>query len=334
MKKKQESMIGKVGGQALIEGVMMRGVTNGAMAVRLPTGEIDVEEWTLNKPKMWNKIPIIRGIVSFITSLLEGYRCLSKSAEKAGLEEGDEEPSKFEAFLERKLGDNLMKVVIVIGVVLGMILAVGLFLFLPSLIVKSLDSLLPLGGFKALIEGIIKIVLFVSYLAVVSQMKDIKRVFEYHGAEHKTIFCFEAGEELTVENVKKQSRFHPRCGTSFLIIILILSILVFSVVTWDSLLIRNALKIVLLPLILGVAYELIKFSGRHDNWFTRAVSYPGIKLQLLTTKEPDASQIEVAIAALKPCVVELKEEEKDEMRKLQAKRKSPIPATNEHGHVN
>ena len=164
--------------------------------------------------------------------------------------------------------------------------------------------LVPLGVFKALIEGLIKIGLFILYLALVSKNGDIKRVFEYHGAEHKTIFCFEAGLPLTVENVRKQSRFHPRCGTSFILIVLLISVLVFSLpfIPWDNILLRTGLKILLLPLIMGIAYEFIRLAGRHDNWFTRAVSFPGLKLQNLTTREPDDKQIEVAIAAVEPCV--------------------------------
>ncbi len=294
----------QVGGQALIEGVMMRGVSNAAMAVRTPNGEIDVEEWTLKKPGIASKIPLVRGIVNFIASLSMGYKCLSKSAEKAGLDDVEEDykPSKFEAFIEKKFGDKLMNAVVITGVVLGILGAVALFMVLPSLAVKGIDMLIPLGGFKALVEGIIKIAIFVIYLAFVSKMKEIRRVFEYHGAEHKTIFCYESGEELTVENVRKQSRFHPRCGTSFLIIILILSILIFSVVTWESILVRTLLKLALLPVVLGIAYELIKLAGRYDNVITRVISFPGIKLQHLTTREPDNSQIEVAIAAVKPCI--------------------------------
>lgn len=294
-----------VGGQALIEGVMMRGVEKAAMAVRVPNGTIDVEEWALKKPSVVSKIPIVRGIVNFVSSLAMGYSCLSKSAEKAGLEEEtNENPSKFEKFLEDKLGDKLMGIVVVLGVFLGVIGAVVLFMLLPSFIVKGIDYFIPIGGFKALAEGVIKIIVFVCYLALVAKMKDIRRVFEYHGAEHKTIFCYEAGLPLSVENVKKQSRFHPRCGTSFLIIILILSILIFSlpIVPWDNLLLRTGIKLLLLPVVLGIAYEFIKLAGKYNNWLTRTVSWPGIKVQNLTTKEPDDSQIEVAIAAVLPCL--------------------------------
>jgi uncharacterized protein YqhQ len=306
MKDKENRIKSKVGGQALIEGVMMRGPEVAAMAVRTPSGEIDVEQWTLKKPSIWSKIPIIRGVVNFISSLTLGYQCLSKSAEKAGLEDSNEEQSKFDAWLERVLGDKLMNVVVVLGVVLGVLFSIVLFMMLPSLAVKGINLLVPLGGWGTLVEGIIKIAIFVAYLALVAQMKDIKRVFEYHGAEHKSIFCLEAGEALTVENVRKQSRFHPRCGTSFLIIILIISIVIFSLpfVPWNNILLRTLVKLVLLPLIIGIGYEFIKIAGKYDNWFTKIISFPGIKLQHLTTKEPDDSQIEVAIAALKPCIPE------------------------------
>ena len=193
-----------------------------------------------------------------------------------------------------------MKVMAGIGMVLGVGLAILLFMYLPALFVQGLSALFPLSNIlRSLIEGIIKIIIFVGYLALVSQMKDIRRTFEYHGAEHKSIFCYEHGDELTVENVRRYQRFHPRCGTSFMIIVLILSILIFSVVTWDNLVIRILLKLALLPIVVGISYELIKFAGRHDNLVTRIISAPGMALQHLTTREPDDSQLEVAIAALK-----------------------------------
>lgn len=300
----------KIGGQALIEGVMMRGTGKVAMAVRIPDGSVDVEEWELKNASVISKIPFVRGIVNLVDSMLTGYKCLSKSAEKSGTEDFEGEPSRFEKWLEDKLGDKLMNVVTIIGSILGVLLAMVLFMYLPTLLVKLLDSVFPLYGFRSLIEGLIKIVLFVAYLAIVSRLKMIQRVFEYHGAEHKTIFCYEHGLPLTVENIKKQSRFHPRCGTSFLLIVLILGILIFSVVSWDNALIRTALKIVLLPVVVGIAYELIKIAGRYDNWFTRFISFPGLKLQGLTTREPDESQIEVAIAAMQPVIPQSKEDDK------------------------
>lgn len=299
-----EKMRGKVGGQALIEGVMMRGVDKAAMAVRLPDGKIDVEEWPLKAKSIWQKIPFVRGIINFVITLYDGYTCLGKSAEKSTAEEDAEPETKFEKWLSDKLGDKLMGMVMAVGVVLALALSVVLFIFLPSLAVKGLDMLIPLGGFKAVLEGLIKICIFIGYLGLVSLNKDIHRVFQYHGAEHKSIFCFEHGMELTVENVRKEKRFHPRCGTSFILIVLIISILVFSlpIITWDNILLRTVVKLLLLPIILGIAYELIKLAGRFDNPFTRAISAPGMLLQRLTTKEPDDSQIEVAIASLLPCI--------------------------------
>lgn len=296
-----------IGGQALLEGVMMRGPEKEAMAVRLPDGTIDLEVWDLPKAKWYKKVPFVRGPVNFIGSMLDGYKCLTKSADKAmqGIEE--EEPSKFEKWLTEKLGDKLMTIVMVIASVLGVALALGLFMFLPSLITKGIGLLLPLGDFaKTCIEGLIKISVFIAYIALTSLMKDIKRTYEYHGAEHKTIACYEAGDELTVENVKKHLRFHPRCGTSFIFIVLFISIIVFSVfrVPWDVLWLRVLIKVAVLPVIVAIAYEIIKLAGRHDNIITRIVSAPGLWIQRLTTREPDDGQIECAIAAFKPCVPE------------------------------
>lgn len=295
---------GNVGGQALIEGVMMKSKTISAMAVRMVDGTIDLEKWDNPADSVWRKIPIIRGIINFVITLVEGYKCLGKSAEKSGLDDTAEPEGKFEMWLDKHFGDKLTGVVVGVGVVLALVMSVCLFMLLPAYVAKGLSLIVPLGDFKALVEGLLKIGIFIGYLALVSKNGDIKRVFEYHGAEHKTIFCYEAGEDLTVENVRSKSRFHPRCGTSFMLIILILSILVFSlpIVPWDNMLIRTAIKLALMPVILGIAYEFIKLAGRHNNWFTRAISYPGLKLQHLTTREPDDSQIEVAIAALEPCI--------------------------------
>lgn len=303
----------KIGGQALIEGVMMRGLDKSAIAVRKPDGEIDlsVEPIKIGKGmKIINKIPIVRGVFNFVQSLTLGYGSLGKSAEIAGLEEEEEEPSKFEKWLEKTFGDNLMKVIVGIGMVLGVAAAVLLFFFVPSLIVKGIDMLLPLGGFKSVIEGIIKMAIFIGYLAAVVRMKEIRRVFEYHGAEHKTIFCYENGLPLTVENVRKQSRFHPRCGTSFMILMLIISIIVSSVITWDNLWIRVLIKVLSLPLIMGFGYELIKLAGRYDNIITRIISWPGVMLQHLTTFEPADDQIEVAIASMEAVIPENREEDR------------------------
>ncbi len=298
----QKNFRTSIGGQALIEGVMMRGPALSAMAVRLPDGEIDVETWETASGKKWyKKAPFIRGVFNMVDSLLFGYKCLMRSATKSGLEE--EEPSKFEQWLAARLGKNLSTVVSVFALVMGVGLAILLFTALPAFLISLLGKLIeitPMG--KSLLEGLTKIGIFVAYLALVSKMPDIRRVFEYHGAEHKTIACYEAGEELTVENVRAKLRFHPRCGTSFLLIVLVISILVFSVVSWESVLLRVVLKIALLPVVVGISYEIIKYAGRHDNALTRAISAPGLWLQRLTTNEPDDSQIEVAIASMMPVI--------------------------------
>ncbi len=299
----KEKFKSKIGGQALIEGVMMMGTDTAAMACRLPSGEIDVETWPVRNGKKapwYRKTPLIRGSINFVTSLISGYKCLIKSAEKQGDFE-DEEMTKFEKKLVKIFGDKLMPILSGISIFLGVVLAIGLFMFLPMLVTKLIGSVLP-PFTKTLIEGLIKMALFIGYLALTSKMKDIQRTYEYHGAEHKTIACYEAREELTVENVKKYSRFHPRCSTSFLIIVLVVSILVFSLVTWNHLAIRILLKLALLPVVCGISYEILMIAGRHDNAVTRIVSAPGLAVQRLTTREPDAGQIECAIAAFKPCI--------------------------------
>ena len=284
-----------IGGQALIEGIMMKGPFKTAMACRLPNGTIDVEEWETKRQKI--KIPIVRGVVNFVFMLTEGYKCLMKSADKQGLEE--EEPSKLEEFITKRLGDKAGKTFQMIAMFLGLILALLLFTMLPSFVAGLFKPVIHSAILLTLFEGAIKIGILVAYLWIVSKMDDINRTFQYHGAEHKTIFCYEHGNELTPENVKKELRFHPRCGTSFLLIVLLLSILINSFITWESLGVRIALKLLLLPLIVGIGYELIKIAGKYDNVFTRIMSAPGLWLQRLTTKEPSLSQIEVAILAFK-----------------------------------
>lgn len=305
----------KIGGQALIEGVMMRGVDTSAMAVRLPDGTIDVETWAANNGKKapwFKKVPFIRGIFNFVSSMTEGYKCLSKSIDKA-FPDDDQPETKFEKWLTDKLGDKLMSIVGGISMVLGVAIALVLFMWLPSLISGALGKAVAMNNFvKTALEGVIKIIIFIVYLGLTGLMKDMRRTYEYHGAEHKTIACYEAGLELNVENVKKQTRFHPRCGTSFIFIVLFLSIIVFSVLRlpWDNVALRVVCKLALLPFVVGISYEIIRLAGRYDNVLTKIISFPGIKLQKLTTREPDDSQIEVAIASLKPCIPEDKEDDK------------------------
>lgn len=292
-----------IGGQAIIEGVMMKGPKKSAMSIRKPDGTLYQEVWDNPERKWYNKVPFVRGIANFISSMVDGYKCLMKSAEISteGLE--DENPSKFDMWLEEKFGDKLVKAVGYLSMVLGLCLALFLFMYLPSLIVSTLRGFLPHWSLS-LIEGLVKMGLFIGYMAAMSLMPDMKRLFSYHGAEHKTIACFEAGEELTVENVRKHTRYHPRCGTSFIFLVLFISIILSSVVSWDSVAVRVALKLLTLPLVMAIAYELIRLAGKHDNLFTRIVSWPGLKIQHLTTKEPDDGMIEAAIASIKAVLPE------------------------------
>ncbi len=289
-----------IGGQAVIEGVMMRGPKKTSLCVRVPDGSISTDTFETYKggKKPWyEKILFVRGVTSLISTLMLGYKCLMKSATLSGMEE-EEEPTRFEKWLMKLFGEDIMKPLMTISAFLGVLLAVGLFVVLPVYAVAGLNLLVDLGGFKTLVEGLLKIAIFVLYLWAVSRMPDIRRVFEYHGAEHKTIACFEAGEELTPQNARKHTRFHPRCGTSFLLIVLIISILVFSVVSWESGIMRVVIKLALMPVVVGISYEIIKLAGRYDNVFTRIISAPGMWLQNLTTREPDDRQLEVAIAAM------------------------------------
>ncbi len=294
-----------IGGQALIEGIMMRGPELSSMATRMPDGSIDVETWDTYKGKKihWTrKVPFLRGIFNMVDSMIVGYGCLMKSAEKAGVE--DEEPSKFDKWLEKKLGDNLMKVLGSIAVVLGVGLAAVLFIFIPTGLSSLLKPLIGTGIGLSLIEGLIKVIILVGYMWLCSRMAEIHRVFEYHGAEHKSIACYEAGLPLTVENVRPQRRFHPRCGTSFLFLVVFISIIVGSFISWDNAALRMVIKLLLIPVVVGISYELIKLAGRSDGLLTKIVSAPGLWLQRITTCEPDDGQIECAIAALTAVIPE------------------------------
>ncbi len=293
----------KIGGQALIEGVMMSGVKKGAMACRLPNGEIDLEVWDKKPVTAWyRRTPIIRGLFNFGSSMKEGYRCLMKSAEK---QMDDEEAQE-----DEKLSDKAVSAIMSVAMVIGIVIAVGLFVILPKKLVPLIHPLTANRILQSFAEGILKIILFILYLSATLLMKDQRRTYEYHGAEHKTIACLEAGLELNVENVKKQRRFHPRCGTSFIFITLIISILVMCMVPFREPWLRVVSSLILLPVMVGISYELIRIAGRYTNTFTRIISAPGLWIQRLTTREPDASQIETAIAAIKPCIPENPEEDK------------------------
>lgn len=313
----KKSHITSVGGQALIEGVMMQGPKGVATAVRKPDNSICVEYHKVKHLKDKCKffgIPIIRGIVAFIESMILGYKLLMYSAEVSGMEDiEDVEMNKFEKWLDDKFGDKFMDFIMGIATVLGFALAFLIFFFLPVFIFNRINAAcdLRLTPWQGTIEGLMKIVIFVVYMVLVSQMKDIKRLFKYHGAEHKSIACYESGEELTVENVKKCTRFHPRCGTSFMFVMLILSIVV---VTLLSLVVPSELKqntvlwmlikLPLIPIIMGIGYEFIKYAGRHNNLFVKILSAPGLWMQRITTKEPDDDIIEVGIASLKAVITD------------------------------
>ena len=294
-----------IGGQAVIEGVMMRGPKLTALSVRMPDQSISTETWdTPNSNKWYKKTPFIRGVFNFVESLTDGYKSLMKAAEKAGLDDEEEEPSKFEQKLRQLLGDKFMPFLQGCILLFSLAMALFFFAFLPTTLVGFFKDYINHPLALSALEGLTKIAILILYLALISNMSDIKRVFMYHGAEHKTIFCYENGEELTVENVRKYTRFHPRCGTSFLVIVLLLSILVSSMVSWDNLWMRVGLKVLCLPIIMSLSYECIKFAGRHDNLFTRILSAPGLWTQRLTTREPDDSMIEVAIASMKKVIPE------------------------------
>lgn len=283
---------------------MMRGPFLTSMATRMPDGSIEVETWDTHKSGKtpWTRrAPFIRGIFNMVDSMVVGYSCLMKSAEKAGVEE---EPTKFDKWLEEKLGDNLMKVLGGVAVVLGVALAAVLFIFIPTGLSSLLKPLIGTGVGLSLIEGLIKVIILVGYMWLCSRMKDMRRVFEYHGAEHKSVACYEAGLPLTVENIRPQRRFHPRCGTSFLFLVVFISIIVGSFISWDNPAIRMLLKLALIPVVVGISYELIKLAGRSDGILTRIISAPGMWLQRITTCEPDDSQIECAIAALEAVIPE------------------------------
>ncbi len=289
----------EVGGQAVIEGVMMRGSKGQATAVRTPNKEIRIDFKKIvpiTKKYKFLNVPFIRGIFVLVDSLITGINTLNYSA--SFFEDEDESESKFEIWLKNKFGERSNDLIIGATMILSFAIAVGLFVALPTAI-ASLFSYLNLHPIALnLIEAVIRMVILLGYMYSISKMEDIYRVFQYHGAEHKSIFCYESEEELTVDNVKKFSRFHPRCGTNFLFLIMFVSILIFSFTGWGGFLERLILRILLIPVVSGITYELIKWLGKNDNKLAKIIAYPGLKLQELTTKEPDDDQIEVAIAAL------------------------------------
>ena len=325
-KKKTQTKYGSVGGQALMEGIMMNGPEGKAMALRLPDGSISVEKKTFTSIKDKNKffgIPMVRGIVNFVEALIFGYKCLMESAEKTGMDvEEEENMSKLDRWISDHFGEKMMKVIGAISMVLGFALAFALFVWMPSFLFDAINKLAGerITMLRTIFEGLLRIIIFVIYMFAVSKMKEIKRVYMYHGAEHKSIFCYESGEEMTVKNVRKQSRFHPRCGTSFIFVMIILSILVSSVVAlaFPSLTqirpVWICVKLLIMPIVMGLGYEFIRYAGKHDNLFVKILSAPGLWMQRITTAEPDDSMIEVGIAAIN-AVIPHHDEEKENIDK-------------------
>lgn len=300
-----------IGGQALIEGIMMKGPSKTATAVRKPDGEIEIKESDINpifKNKFF-KLPIIRGSFVLIDAMISGVKELMFSAEFYG---EDYEEDALDKLLKKVFKDKADTAIIYASVIVALFFSVGIFILGPTLLTNLLKNIIANSFLLNLAEGILRVILFVGYVYLVSKLEDIKRVFMYHGAEHKTIYCYENGEDLTVENVRKYSTLHPRCGTSFMINVMLISIIVFSFFGWPNPFMRLLIRLLMLPLIAGLSYELNKYVGKCDveNIFTKIISYPGFLIQKITTKEPDDSMMEVAIAAMERVIPQNGEDDK------------------------
>lgn len=311
-----------IGGQALIEGILMKSPEKTALAVRIPDGSIDVsylDQKSLRQKYKILNLPVIRGVVSFAESMIQGYKAMMISADKSGFTDLEEETEKKE---DKKDNNLLLNFIMVIGSVLGVLLSVVLFMYLPRLFVSGIEYIFSVEItsklLRSFIEQFLKLAIFVGYVFAVSFMKDIKRVFMYHGAEHKTIFAYEKGLELSVENVRTQKRFHPRCGTSFMILMILISVIISTVVqmifpsVYSIRWLWVVAKILMIPFICGIGFEVLKFCGKYDNILTRIISAPGLWLQRITTKEPEDDMIEIAIAALKACEPEVPDMQREE----------------------
>ena len=320
---KNKSKYVAVGGQALMEGIMMRGPEGTAVSLRLPDGSIETtmkDFVSVRKKYRIFNIPVLRGIVSFIESMIFGYKLIMESAEKTSLDFEEENESKLDKWITEHFGPKMMAVIGFVSAVLGIGLAFVLFMWLPSFLFDLVNNNLANGAvlsLRAVFEGIIRVIIFIVYMALVARMKEIRRVYMYHGAEHKTIFCFEHGNELTVANIKKEKRFHPRCGTSFIFVTILLSILVSSIISvaFPALTQTRALwiltKLLITPLIMGIGFEFIQLAGKYPNKLTNLLSAPGLLMQRITTAEPDDAIIEVAIEAMKAALSGKVEKETD-----------------------
>ena len=298
-----------VGGQALMEGIMMRGPEKICCAVRKPDGTIDLTYDTVTT-RWYNKVPLLRGVCNMAENLYKGYKYLMHAADIAMEGTEDAEPeSKLDKWLDEHTGPVFQNVLMGCAAFAGVVLALFLFTFLPTFLTGQLIRFVPLGRWgRVILEGALKMAIFLLYMYLCTRMKDLHRVFEYHGAEHKTIACYEAGLPLTVENIRRQSRFHPRCGTSFMILVIIISIFLYAVLPWTSTAMRVVYKLCMFPLLVGISYEILKWAGRSDSAAARIISQPGLWMQRLTTFEPDDSMIEVAIAAVTPVLPEKQED--------------------------
>ena len=322
MANSKEQFKTSIGGQALIEGIMMRGPRTDAIVVRTKDGlQVETNPRKVHSKKSPLSWPLIRGVVGFFDAQVVGVKALMRSADLSPEEGMQEQPSKFDQWLEKKLGNKAFQNFLIgTAVALGMLMSIGLFFLLPMVVSSFFDKLIESTLVLHLLEGVVRIIIFVAYMLLVSRMGEMKRVFAYHGAEHKTIRCYEAGLPLTVDNVRAQTRMHPRCGTSFLLVVMILSILVFSIASSALLAAFPGLeamrgefwyrifmiffKLMLLPVVVAISYEFNRLVGRHDNWFTRLLTAPGMWFQNFTTNEPDDSMIEVGIEALKAVIPE------------------------------
>ena len=330
MEEKKNPKLGKVGGQAVLEGIMMRGPESYTTAVRKADGTIicDSHPNEIKKKNWFKKLPLVRGVVSFVESMVLSFSTLNFAAEALEIEE----ETKFEKWLTKTFGKSLTAIVTGIGTVLGLVLGVGLFIVLPAFLSQFIKHEFA----RKVFEGILRIAIFLGYVSLVSLMKDIKRTFMYHGAEHKSIFCYEKGLPLTVENVKAQKRFHPRCGTSFMILMMMVGILIGLLIglifpaTRENTVLYVGIKFLLLPLTVGIGYEIIRFAGRHDNAVIRFITAPGLWIQRITTKEPTDDMIEVAIVALKSALTdEFSEDEVFEGITLPEEKTEEEPLTEE-----
>ena len=296
----------KMGGQAVMEGIMMKGDKKTAVAVRLPSGDIHIKTEENPKKRTWAKIPIVRGVIVFVNSLIQGTKTLMYSAdvlekyeEKLG-EGALAEKGKFETWLEKHFGERAVwNILIAISVIISLVFSIGIFVIGPTAVINWMTAFTENEIVLNLTEGLLRIAVFVIYVLLISKMKDIHRVFQYHGAEHKCIHCFESGRELTPEICQVFYTLHPRCGTSFLVFVLVISLIVFSFLGWPNLALRIVSRLLLIPFIAGISYEVLKWAGKSDNWFIKIISIPGLYLQKLTTAPPDNEQLEVAIAAVK-----------------------------------